>query len=146
MTSERSWLTSHFCHLTSRTNVLPFIQKNVYSHQCGRRKGKQYQLGDFYIVSWACAYANVLISDVEFCGILWGWRNGVSSFQFITSIPYRAGVFVRVANGWSFPRRFCLSGPDPRDLNVSIAFIPCYTLPFPHICNTSLGELVSWYF
>ncbi|XP_076967573.1 calcyphosin-2 isoform X2 [Tamandua tetradactyla] len=33
----------------NRTNVLPFIQKSVYSHQCGRRKGNQYQLGDFYI-------------------------------------------------------------------------------------------------
>ncbi|XP_047598878.1 calcyphosin-2 isoform X2 [Lutra lutra] len=33
----------------NRTSVLPFIQKNIYSHQCGRRKGKQYQLGDFYI-------------------------------------------------------------------------------------------------
>ncbi|KAM6153120.1 calcyphosin-2 isoform 2-T2 [Erethizon dorsatum] len=32
-----------------RTNVLPFIPKNIYSHQCGRRKGKRYQLGDFYI-------------------------------------------------------------------------------------------------
>ncbi|XP_036905315.1 calcyphosin-2 isoform X2 [Sturnira hondurensis] len=35
--------------IISRTNVLPFIQKNIYSHQRGRRKGKQYQLGDFYI-------------------------------------------------------------------------------------------------
>ncbi|XP_074181505.1 calcyphosin-2 isoform X2 [Rhinolophus sinicus] len=33
----------------NRTNVLPFIQKNIYSHQRGRRKGKQYQLGDFYV-------------------------------------------------------------------------------------------------
>ncbi|XP_054552186.1 calcyphosin-2-like isoform X2 [Talpa occidentalis] len=33
----------------NRTNVLPFIQKNIYSHQHGRRKGKQYQLDDFYI-------------------------------------------------------------------------------------------------
>ncbi|XP_044082675.1 calcyphosin-2 isoform X1 [Neovison vison] len=33
----------------NRISVLPFIQKNIYSHQCGRRKGKQYQLGDFYI-------------------------------------------------------------------------------------------------
>ncbi|XP_046286661.1 calcyphosin-2 [Marmota monax] len=33
----------------NRTNVLPFIQKNIYSHQSGRRKGKPYQLGDFYI-------------------------------------------------------------------------------------------------
>uniref|UniRef100_H0X2D4 Calcyphosine 2 n=2 Tax=Otolemur garnettii TaxID=30611 RepID=H0X2D4_OTOGA len=33
----------------NRTNVLPFIQKSIYSHQCGRRKGKQYQLGDFYV-------------------------------------------------------------------------------------------------
>uniref|UniRef100_A0A8C6Q9V5 EF-hand domain-containing protein n=2 Tax=Nannospalax galili TaxID=1026970 RepID=A0A8C6Q9V5_NANGA len=33
----------------NRTIVLPFIKKNIYSHQCGRRKGKQYQLGDFYI-------------------------------------------------------------------------------------------------
>ncbi|XP_059042343.1 calcyphosin-2 isoform X4 [Mustela lutreola] len=33
----------------TKTSVLPFIQKNTYSHQCGRRKGTQYQLGDFYI-------------------------------------------------------------------------------------------------
>ncbi|KAM6216426.1 calcyphosin-2 [Rhynchocyon petersi] len=33
----------------NRTNVLPFIKKNIYRHQRGRRKGKQYQLGDFYI-------------------------------------------------------------------------------------------------
>ncbi|XP_063502578.1 calcyphosin-2 isoform X3 [Pongo pygmaeus] len=33
----------------NRTNVLPFIQKSIYSHQCGRRKGKQYRLGDFYV-------------------------------------------------------------------------------------------------
>uniref|UniRef100_H0VJT7 Calcyphosine 2 n=2 Tax=Cavia porcellus TaxID=10141 RepID=H0VJT7_CAVPO len=33
----------------NRTNVLPFIPKNVYHHQCGRRKGKQYHLGDFHI-------------------------------------------------------------------------------------------------
>uniref|UniRef100_G1QXA8 Calcyphosine 2 n=1 Tax=Nomascus leucogenys TaxID=61853 RepID=G1QXA8_NOMLE len=35
--------------IISRTNVLPFIQKSIYSHQYGRRKGKQYQLGDFYV-------------------------------------------------------------------------------------------------
>nr|XP_012606482.1 calcyphosin-2 isoform X4 [Microcebus murinus] len=33
----------------NRTSVLPFIHKNIYHHQCGRRKGKQYQLGDFYV-------------------------------------------------------------------------------------------------
>ncbi|XP_066113903.1 calcyphosin-2-like [Saccopteryx bilineata] len=33
----------------NRTNVLPFIQKDIYTHQRGRRKGKRYQLGDFYI-------------------------------------------------------------------------------------------------
>uniref|UniRef100_A0A8C3W7H1 Calcyphosine 2 n=1 Tax=Catagonus wagneri TaxID=51154 RepID=A0A8C3W7H1_9CETA len=33
----------------NRTNVLPFIQKNIYCHQHGRRKGKQYQFGDFYV-------------------------------------------------------------------------------------------------
>ncbi|ERE92138.1 calcyphosin-2 [Cricetulus griseus] len=32
----------------NRTNVLPFITKDTYSHQCGRRKGKPYRLGDFY--------------------------------------------------------------------------------------------------
>lgn len=32
----------------NRTNVLPFIKKDTYSHQRGRRKGKQYRLGDFY--------------------------------------------------------------------------------------------------
>uniref|UniRef100_A0A2I3LI60 Calcyphosine 2 n=1 Tax=Papio anubis TaxID=9555 RepID=A0A2I3LI60_PAPAN len=35
--------------IMSRTIVLPFIQKSIYSHQCGRRKGKQYRLGDFYV-------------------------------------------------------------------------------------------------
>ncbi|XP_065790175.1 calcyphosin-2 [Muntiacus reevesi] len=33
----------------NRTNVLPFIEKNIYCHQRGRRKGKQYRLGDLYI-------------------------------------------------------------------------------------------------
>ncbi|KAM5287885.1 calcyphosin-2 [Ctenodactylus gundi] len=33
----------------NRTSVLPFIQKNIYHHQCGRRKGRQYQLGDICI-------------------------------------------------------------------------------------------------
>lgn len=60
-------ITSYFCHSTSRTTVLPFIQKHVYSHQHGRRKGKQYQLGDFYIVSYVCMWANILIPDVGFC-------------------------------------------------------------------------------
>lgn len=60
--SQRSWIISHFCHLTSRTNVLPFIQKNIYCHQRGRRKGKQYQLGDLYIVSSVFYY---LVLDFE---------------------------------------------------------------------------------
>uniref|UniRef100_A0A6J0UJ59 Calcyphosin-2 isoform X1 n=3 Tax=Pogona vitticeps TaxID=103695 RepID=A0A6J0UJ59_9SAUR len=33
----------------NRTNALPFIQKGVYSHQRGHRKGKQYCLNDFYV-------------------------------------------------------------------------------------------------
>ncbi|XP_038612592.1 calcyphosin-2 isoform X2 [Tachyglossus aculeatus] len=33
----------------NRTNALPFIQKNIYNHQCGPRKGKQYELCDFYV-------------------------------------------------------------------------------------------------
>ncbi|XP_016281155.2 calcyphosin-2 isoform X2 [Monodelphis domestica] len=33
----------------NRTNALPFIHKNIYSHQRGRRKGRQYQLQDFYV-------------------------------------------------------------------------------------------------
>ncbi|KAJ7329836.1 hypothetical protein JRQ81_016010 [Phrynocephalus forsythii] len=33
----------------NRTNALPFIQKGVYSHQCGQRKGRQYCLNDFYV-------------------------------------------------------------------------------------------------
>nr|XP_034343418.1 calcyphosin-2 [Arvicanthis niloticus] len=32
----------------NRTSVLPFIKKDTYSHQCGRRKGKPYELADFY--------------------------------------------------------------------------------------------------
>ncbi|XP_052021517.1 calcyphosin-2 isoform X1 [Apodemus sylvaticus] len=32
----------------NRTSVLPFIKKDIYCHQYGRRKGKQYELGDFY--------------------------------------------------------------------------------------------------
>ncbi|KAF7248658.1 Calcyphosin-2 [Varanus komodoensis] len=33
----------------NRTNALPFIQKGVYSHQRGQRKGKQYCLNCFYV-------------------------------------------------------------------------------------------------
>ncbi|OWK56336.1 Calcyphosin-2 [Lonchura striata] len=33
----------------NRTNALPFIQKGVYQHQRGQRKGKSYDLGDFYV-------------------------------------------------------------------------------------------------
>ncbi|XP_061495705.1 calcyphosin-2 isoform X3 [Rhineura floridana] len=36
--------------LISRTKALPFIQKGIYSHQRGQRKGKQYCLNDVYIV------------------------------------------------------------------------------------------------
>ncbi|KAM4748870.1 calcyphosin-2 [Rhinophrynus dorsalis] len=32
----------------NRTNALPFIQKGIYIHQRGRRRGKPYELGDFY--------------------------------------------------------------------------------------------------
>ncbi|XP_068132758.1 calcyphosin-2 isoform X2 [Hyperolius riggenbachi] len=32
----------------NRTNALPFIQKGIYHHNCGRRKGKPYELVDFY--------------------------------------------------------------------------------------------------
>ncbi|XP_074082276.1 calcyphosin-2 isoform X2 [Macrotis lagotis] len=35
----------------NRTNALPFIHKDIYHHQHGRRKGKQYQLQDFYVGS-----------------------------------------------------------------------------------------------
>nr|XP_033807609.1 calcyphosin-2 isoform X2 [Geotrypetes seraphini] len=34
----------------NRTSTLPFIKKGIYSHQRGRRKGKLYEIGDFYIV------------------------------------------------------------------------------------------------
>ncbi|KFV13821.1 Calcyphosin-2, partial [Tauraco erythrolophus] len=33
----------------NRKNALPFIQKGVYQHQRGQKKGKAYDLGDFYI-------------------------------------------------------------------------------------------------
>ncbi|KAJ7412347.1 Calcyphosin-2 [Pitangus sulphuratus] len=33
----------------NRTNALPFIQKGVYQHQRGQRKGKAYDLRDFYV-------------------------------------------------------------------------------------------------
>ncbi|KFQ95519.1 Calcyphosin-2, partial [Nipponia nippon] len=33
----------------NRTNALPFIQKGVYQHQRGQKKGKAYDLSDFYI-------------------------------------------------------------------------------------------------
>nr|XP_026653483.1 calcyphosin-2 isoform X2 [Zonotrichia albicollis] len=35
--------------IISRTNALPFIQKGVYHHQRGQRKGKAYDLSDFYV-------------------------------------------------------------------------------------------------
>ncbi|NXC44931.1 CAYP2 protein, partial [Penelope pileata] len=33
----------------NRTNALPFIQKGVYQHQRGQKKGRAYDLSDFYI-------------------------------------------------------------------------------------------------
>ncbi|KAM6291031.1 calcyphosin-2 [Porphyrio hochstetteri] len=33
----------------NRKNALPFIQKGVYQHECGQKKGKAYNLSDFYI-------------------------------------------------------------------------------------------------
>ncbi|KGL74314.1 Calcyphosin-2, partial [Tinamus guttatus] len=33
----------------NRTNALPFIQKGIYQHQQGQKKGKAYALSDFYI-------------------------------------------------------------------------------------------------
>ncbi|NXV79621.1 CAYP2 protein, partial [Atlantisia rogersi] len=33
----------------NRKNALPFIQKGVYQHECGQKKGKAYDLSDFYI-------------------------------------------------------------------------------------------------
>ncbi|NXA42801.1 CAYP2 protein, partial [Eudromia elegans] len=33
----------------NRTNALPFIQKGIYHHQQGQKKGKAYVLSDFYI-------------------------------------------------------------------------------------------------
>ncbi|KFQ23996.1 Calcyphosin-2, partial [Mesitornis unicolor] len=33
----------------NRTNALPFIQKGVYQHQRGQKKGKAYDVSDFYI-------------------------------------------------------------------------------------------------
>eukprot|EP00075_Anas_platyrhynchos_P021638 XP_027310891.1 calcyphosin-2 isoform X2 [Anas platyrhynchos] len=33
----------------NRTNALPFIQKGIYHHQRGQKKGKAYDLSDFYI-------------------------------------------------------------------------------------------------
>ncbi|XP_050754467.1 calcyphosin-2 isoform X2 [Gymnogyps californianus] len=33
----------------NRTNALPFIQKGVYQHQRGQRKGKAYDLSDFHV-------------------------------------------------------------------------------------------------
>ncbi|XP_069831395.1 calcyphosin-2 [Dendropsophus ebraccatus] len=32
----------------NRTNALPFIQKGIYHHKCGQRKGKPYGIEDFY--------------------------------------------------------------------------------------------------
>ncbi|XP_013053277.3 calcyphosin-2 isoform X1 [Anser cygnoides] len=33
----------------NRTNALPFIQRGIYQHQRGQKKGKAYDLSDFYI-------------------------------------------------------------------------------------------------
>ncbi|XP_078077258.1 calcyphosin-2 [Mustelus asterias] len=33
----------------NRTKALPFIQKGIYYHQYGRRKRRQYDVGDFYV-------------------------------------------------------------------------------------------------
>ncbi|XP_069760413.1 calcyphosin-2 isoform X2 [Narcine bancroftii] len=33
----------------NRTNALPFIQRDIYCHHYGRRKRRQYDVGDFYV-------------------------------------------------------------------------------------------------
>ncbi|XP_069485505.1 calcyphosin-2 isoform X2 [Ambystoma mexicanum] len=47
----------------NRTSALPFIQKGIYNHQCGRRKGKLYALGDIYVG------ANLTFSTVDHVGL-----------------------------------------------------------------------------
>uniref|UniRef100_A0A2K6LU27 Calcyphosine 2 n=1 Tax=Rhinopithecus bieti TaxID=61621 RepID=A0A2K6LU27_RHIBE len=49
----------------NRTIVLPFIQKSIYSHQCGRRKGKQYRLGDFYVVLFCFVFVLYIFHSCE---------------------------------------------------------------------------------
>uniref|UniRef100_A0A2K5XPS0 Calcyphosine 2 n=1 Tax=Mandrillus leucophaeus TaxID=9568 RepID=A0A2K5XPS0_MANLE len=49
----------------NRTIVLPFIQKSIYSHQCGRRKGKQYRLGDFYVTASMDQEDDIVIQETN---------------------------------------------------------------------------------
>ncbi|KAM7022690.1 LOW QUALITY PROTEIN: calcyphosin-2 [Passerculus sandwichensis] len=48
-TCDKSLTVYEFQFGKNRTNALPFIQKGVYHHQRGQRKGKAYDLSDFYI-------------------------------------------------------------------------------------------------
>uniref|UniRef100_V9KGL5 Calcyphosin-2 n=1 Tax=Callorhinchus milii TaxID=7868 RepID=V9KGL5_CALMI len=47
----------------NRLNALPFIQRGVYCHQYGRRKGRQYGIGDF------CVAANLTFLTTEHSGL-----------------------------------------------------------------------------
>lgn len=60
--------------------MLPFIKKDIYSHQCGRRKGKQYRLGDFYTVSLSVGWH--LTPCVRLCALLWCGAGGEGPIYF----------------------------------------------------------------
>ncbi|XP_032893903.1 calcyphosin-2 isoform X2 [Amblyraja radiata] len=47
----------------NRTNALPLIQRGVYCHHYGRRKGRQYDIGDF------CTGANLTFLTTEHVGL-----------------------------------------------------------------------------
>lgn len=82
-------MTSFCCSLTSRTNVLPFIKKGIYSHQCGRRKGQQYRLGDFYTVS-PCVCWHVALCVVPRASLWCGARVRAGPVYF----PEQRDIYV----------------------------------------------------
>ncbi|XP_077194963.1 calcyphosin-2 isoform X2 [Paroedura picta] len=78
--------------LISRTNALPFIQKGVYDHQRGQRKGKQYSLKDFYIG------ADLTFLSLHHPGLPESIKQKTIFTVRVTNIDETARAFLKVAD------------------------------------------------
>ncbi|XP_048357897.1 calcyphosin-2 isoform X1 [Sphaerodactylus townsendi] len=74
----------------NRTNALPFIQKGIYEHQRGQRKGKQYSLNDF------CVGANLTFLSLHHPGLPESIKQKPVFTIRVTNIDETAKAFLKV--------------------------------------------------